>query len=329
MIQLELDTFLDEDIRMSAYQISILLPVLSTTLLASGHGLARHESPTDKTAKAAASELAEVNASCRAAYRAARERALARSGPVVLFNGDELVFRYGDTRRVSKITPAIYTDLKTVAHVALGLAGLLSPPEPGPLDPARLFALKGYRETIEKARKAIELRGLTRAQRQRQEKILDSCDELLSEVIRGKKIEVKAVAAGLRKLRLPLELNTAEAARAQIDSLHRAMSAWKEKLSEEEWGQLKVVVQGSAMPRKGHMAVQYFARLLGETGEGRRIIYAEALFDETRALALLGTHLLDTQLGADVYDDPQRLHRDLLADAAKGYLDELFAPKKD
>jgi hypothetical protein len=298
-------------------------------LLASGHGLARHDTPTAEAAKAAASALAEVNASARAAYRAARERFLARSGPVVLFDGDELIFRYGEIRQVNKITVAIYTDLKTVAHVALGLAALLTPPETGALDSARLFALRSYRETIEKARKAIDHRGLSRAQRQRQEKILDGCDELLSEVIRSKRMDAKAVVSALRKLRLPLELNTAEAARAEIDSLHRAMTTCKAKLSDEEWGRLKVVVQGSAMARKNHLAVQYFARLLGETGEGRRIIYAEALFDESRALGLLGTHLLDTQLGADVYDDPQRLHRDLLADAAKGYLDELFTPKKD
>jgi hypothetical protein len=314
---------------MRAFHIPIFLLILSSLLLATGHGQARHETPAEEMAKSAASDLASVNATCRTVYRTARERVLARTGPVVLFDGDELVFRYGETRHASKITPDLYTDLKTVAHVALGLAALLTPPEPEALVPARLFALKAYRETIEKARKAIRQRPLSKGQRQRQEKILDTCDELLSEVIRDKKIDAKGVVSGLRKLRLPLELNTAEAARAQIDGLHRAMTAWKAKLSDEEWGQLKVVIQGSAMPRKNHLAVQYFARLLGETGEGRRIIYAEALFDESRALTLLGTHLLDTRLGADVYDDPQRLHRDLLADAAKGYLDELFSAKKE
>ncbi len=253
-----------------------------------------------------------------------RERALAGVGPVVLFDGDEIVFRYGESRRASKITPALYTDLKSVSHVALGLAALLYPAEDRPLDPARLFALKAYQGTINKAREAIRHRDFTKNQRQRQERLLADCGELLTEVLRDKKIDPKTVVPALRKLRLPLELNSAEATRAQIDSLHREMTAYRAKLSEEEWHQLRVIVQGSAMPRKRNMAVQYFARLLGEKGEGRRILYAEALYDETRALALLGTQLLDTQLGADVYDDPLRLHRDLLADATKGYLDELF-----
>ena len=40
------------------------------------------------------------------------------------------------------------------------------------------------------------------------------------------------------------------------------------RLSDAEWKSLRVIVQGSAQPRKGHLAVQYFARLLGEAGEG-------------------------------------------------------------
>src|SRR5262249_52994477 len=124
-----------------------------------------------------------------------------------------------------------------------------------------------------------------------------------------------------------LDANTDEAARAQIDGLHREMTRWKAKLSEAEWGKLVVVIQSSPMPRKKHLAVQYFSRLLGESGEGRRIIYAESLFDEQRALTLLGTHLLDAQIGSDFFGDPKRMHRDLLADATTAYLDQLF--KKD
>jgi hypothetical protein len=77
---------------------------------------------------------------------------------------------------------------------------------------------------------------------------------------------------------------------------------------------------GTQAPRKGNLAVQYFARLLGEPGEGRRIVYAEAIFDETRALDLVATKLVDTQVGIDFFNDPLRMHRDLLSDAAQDYL---------
>src|SRR5689334_10537743 len=72
----------------------------------------------------AAADLKDVNEACRAAYRAAREGLLERCGPVVLWNGEELVFRYGRYRRVSRPTTAVYHDLKTVGHVVLGLYAL-------------------------------------------------------------------------------------------------------------------------------------------------------------------------------------------------------------
>jgi hypothetical protein len=67
-------------------------------------------------------------------------------------------------------------------------------------------------------------------------------------------------------------------------------------------------------------ATQYFARLLGENGEGKRIVYAESIFEESRALNLLGAHLLDTRIGSAFFDDAGRMHRDLLSDAAREYL---------
>ena len=47
---------------------------------------------------------------------------------------------------------------------------------------------------------------------------------------------------------------------------------------------------------------------------------SDFLFDEPRALDLLATRLVDTQVGIDFFNDPLRMHRDLLSDAAQDYL---------
>src|SRR5205085_273935 len=83
-----------------------------------------------------------------------------------------------------------------------------------------------------------------------------------------------------------------------------------------DWGKLKVVITGSALPRKENLATQYFARLLGVPGEGPRLVYAEGLYEEAKALRLLNASAVDTRLGEVFFDDPARMHRDLLADAA-------------
>jgi hypothetical protein len=134
----------------------------------------------------------------------------------------------------------------------------------------------------------------------------------------------KELLAYVRRMRPLLLAGVRGAARAQIDALHRQTKAWRARLGERDWKRTKVIVMGSQMPRRGNLAVQYFARLLGVRGEGPRIVYAEAIFDEEKALALLGTHLVDTRIGADFFDDPGYMDRDLLRNAAREYLDELF-----
>ena len=88
----------------------------------------------------------------------------------------------------------------------------------------------------------------------------------------------------------------------------------------QDWNDLTVLVIGPQLPRKDNLAVQYFARLLGQPGEGKRLIYAEGLGDEPRALDLLATHLVDTQIGIDFFNDPNRMARDLRSDGTRDYL---------
>ena len=72
------------------------------------------------------------------------------------------------------------------------------------------------------------------------------------------------------------------------------------------------------------MVTQYFLRLLNEPREGRRVVYAESLWQEPQALDLLGTHLLDSGVGDAFFGDSMRMHRDLLGDAARQYLARLL-----
>ena len=78
------------------------------------------------------------------------------------------------------------------------------------------------------------------------------------------------------------------------------------------------------MPREKLVVTQYFLRLLHEPAEGRRVVYAESLWQEPQALDLLGTHLLDGSVGEAFFGDYMRMHRDLLGDAAGEYLPRLL-----
>ena len=299
---------------------SRLALVCAVALLLSGDG----PSPAvSGTAAGAPDPLKALNDASRRAYAHARQQALARCGPVVLVAGDDLVLRYGVSRQAVRVRPAVYHDLKSIGHVPLALHALLVHHE-GELSAERLFDLKRYGEVVRAAYRALPARALTEAQRQRQRKLIANSLAFLDDVVRRKRVTCKALTAYVRRLRPLLDANVAEAARAHIDGMQAQMTAWRTKLTAEEWGRLKVIVLGMQLPRKDNIAVQFFARLLGETGEGRRIVYAEAMGDETQALNLLGTHLVDRRIARDFFADPERMHRDLLADAARQHLDELF-----
>ena len=105
--------------------------------------------------------------------------------------------------------------------------------------------------------------------------------------------------------------------------MHKQVMAWKAAMTAAEWAQLRVTIPGSSAPRKDNLRTQYFSRLLGENGEGERILYAEALFEESRTRNLLGSYERDTAIGSDFFEDPRSMHRDLLADGAAAHLKQM------
>ena len=271
----------------------------------------------------AADPLAVLNRSFRTAYQRGRAETLARAGPVILAEGDDLVLLHDGRREAVTYVPAAYHDLKAVAHVPLALYVLLAPFGDGTLAPERLDGLRRYRAQVAAARDGLAGRGFSAAVLGRQRQILAESLGFLDGVLERRRASGAEVRAFARRLGPLLLANAEEAARLQLDALHARTTAWRRQLGAADWGRLHVVVVGSAMPRRGNLAVQYYARLLGEPGEGRRLIYAEALWDEARARDLLGTHLLDTAVGDAFFGDDRRLHRDLLADAAAAYLERL------
>jgi hypothetical protein len=96
-------------------------------------------------------------------------------------------------------------------------------------------------------------------------------------------------------------------------------------LSADDWASLRVVIMGPHMAHKDQNFLQYFSRLLHTPMYAdKRVVYFEGE-DMAGALDLLGTTLLDFQASRSIFDDEDRLHRDVLADATTHYLDELSA----
>ena len=156
-----------------------------------------------------------------------------------------------------------------------------------------------------------------------QQNLIDASRRFIKKIVGKRDWISKELSSFLQTVKPQILTNVQRAARFRIDHLHTQMVSWKKTMGEEEWKSLHVVVLGAAMPRKNNLAVQYFSKLFGVRGEGLKITYAESIFSDQLALQILGTNLLDTQIGEGYFADPWRMHCDLLGNAAAVYLDGL------
>jgi hypothetical protein len=261
-----------------------------------------------------------VNGAFRAAYAKTRKDLQKAADPVFIDEAGTLVLLHGGKRLEKKYQPAPYDEIKTICHIPLALYVMLL--NQTDLSEEQLAELARYREKVEAAKKSLDKRHFVGETLTRQETIVADSLAFLDAVAKQKKIEPRELLRFARTQGKHADPLMAEVARMQIDALDAAVKELRENLNDDDWKRLKVVVMGSAMTRPQHLAVQYFARLLGEPGEGRRIIYAEGLWNEDKALELLGKHLLDGRIGADFFNDDRRMMRDLLGDEAKVYLEK-------
>ena len=267
--------------------------------------------------------LTALNDAFRAAYTEAKARVLAARGPTLIVSGDTFsLIRDGHRVDVNVGTP-IYDPVKTIAHVPLAIYVALTPGD-GALADDRLKTLAGLRALIPAAESSLDSLQLPAATLARQKRIVAASLTFLDEVAAGRSFARSALLAFTRRMAPLVMENVADATRAQLDAAHAQVSIWRRELNPEDLKRLHVLIVGPHMPREDLVITQYFLRLLHEPAEGRRVVYAESMWEEPKALDLLGTHLLDGDVGEAFFGDYMRMHRDLLGDAAKRYLPRLL-----
>jgi hypothetical protein len=290
------------------------------------HGQPPVEKPKPAEPKATVpEELEALNRASRKLYAGGRALELSTIPAVIIVSGDDLILRKNGKRTAVTVIPAEYHALKCVAHSTLALFAHLAH-EPGkPLGEERLKAVKEYRDLLAAAAPAVETFGFDLDTLTRQKRLLARALEFADAVLKDGQVSAADLTKFCRASRADVMANCGAAARAQLLATHRQVMAWKKDMTPEEWAALTVIVQGGQTPRVENAAVQYFARLFGENGEGRRVVYAEGLWDEDKAVNLLGTLRLDGKLAVAVFNDPGRMYRDILADVARSAVDDILA----
>lgn len=288
---------------------------VATALLAGAATVA--PASAQKATPKAADPLVTLNKLFRSEYAAARKALLAGAEPIIVVQFDELVLYSGGKRKRENFTPAIYHELKAVAHLPLTLYVTLARHADNTLPGATAAILRDLRGRAVAAEKSLAGRpGWTDEMLETNRKIVTASLALIDAALTDGKIAAKDLTDYTRRMR-PLVLANADgAARAQLDGLHALVVKWRAELGAEAWRRAYVIVMAPRQARPGSLQYAYFKRAMGWRAEGKRLFYAENVFSATGAARLLGTILLDRGASMAFFDTPLRLERDLLADAA-------------
>ena len=242
---------------------------------------------------------------------------LGTESPVILINGDHLTLLYKGKRQQITYMPEKYNVLKSIAHISCLIHTLSS--------------LKEKEELRSKCANSIEellaMDGVNKYK-----PILKQYRHILKQEDPAR--ELPALKSSLMEL-------IDESAKCRLEALHNHVEKIRKSICPQSWENLSVVVMGPPMPRDGEVSMQYFrAKLLppgaercahlqsnsvneGMTFSGKKIIYAESIYEEDKALDLLTTQICDEVMGEDLLGDKSIMHSDLLKDAAQKYLDKL------
>lgn len=275
----------------------------------------------------AAAQLASVDRFFLTAYGRAARALLGDPPPAFLVLSDRLVLYRSSGQQRWPLIPPAFNELKTIAHVTLGLFAVLSPSNGAPLAPDDVAALRTYQELIATARAAIKEADLTAAQRQRQERILDASHALAERALHDGRMTKADLTEFCRRLRPAIDANIDESVRLYLAELNRRMGEALPLLTPAERNDYLVIVTGVHQARIDNAAMQYFNRLMGDPpAVVQRLIYAENVADEAGALQLLGMHRMDRRTGEAYFEDPYRMNRDLFATEASRYVPSMQLP---
>jgi hypothetical protein len=146
----------------------------------------------------------------------------------------------------------------------------------------------------------------------------------------------------LKKLDGELHVLIDETARLRIAALNREVPKIQNSVDPMDWKRVCVAVMGPPMPREGELSMQYFEKILNTTTSkkkcpyqraltstahlygGQRLIYAESIYEEDKALDLITTHICDEEIGKNLLNDASAMRADLLKNAAQKHLAEMF-----
>lgn len=242
---------------------------------------------------------------------------------------DDFMSLFADGSEMTvRVIPPRYHQLKSLCHLVFRVQLTLMANREEQLHEDTITRLNVILAEIDVA--AIALQKMTPADADASQSLLQHSRELIANVIHSKSATHDNLRHYAKQTCGFVMANAYRAVRAELDIMHASVMKWQAEMGPTKWSNLYVVVCGNHQPRYRAAALQYFERILGEQ-EGvaaekeDHLIFGESVRDIAGVRDLLARHIVDQRAAQIYFDDPRRLQKDLLADVATEYLNELLS----
>jgi hypothetical protein len=297
---------------------ALLTQILSASPAFSGN---EPSCPVEHTEKPLA--FNDVNEQLHKNYAHAKDEVRQKLGPIIFCTNNEISLHKGKLVETVPFQKPRYTGLKQISHITLGSYVLLTNHTDEKLNDDEIQRLVAYKTGIEKAAPELEKsQGLVPEDEAKQRDLIKKTLAFLGKVIDDKQVSHADLQSYVRMCTVSDLENAYEAAGSQIRTMDETVLKWHKEMTDDEWKKLHVIILTAHMPRPGLLSYQYFSKLLSQSQEGEQIIIAEGMTDEEQATDLLLTHIMDGKVAVAFFQDPWRMHRDLLSDGGELYLKE-------
>ena len=269
-------------------------------------------------------KLEALNALSRANYAKAKAATLAQITPIIVVEPDALTLIRDGKQRREVYLPERYRQLKSIAHVGLGVYSLAEPHADKNDFAAWRDDLAAYRTKVGELLPLIGDIGLHWDDAKRQRELLTASLAFMDRIQTQRGVKAAELSAYADDVGPILLGDLYDASAAELASLDALVKRWRGEIDESEWRRLTVVVLGLGRPRERHPPYDYFARLLGRDAEGTRLFHADNVTDVAGALDLLATTVTDRRLAQAFFNDPARMDHGLMRESTKRHLDKMF-----
>jgi len=270
------------------------------------------------------SQWQNVNEQFLDSYAQEKHFILANLGPVLVCGHGQILLMNGSERKAIPIKAPLHDHLKTSDHEVLELYILLKDKAGHPLNALTLDRLRLLQLSLEKTKTTFAAStAMSNASKRNAVDLMDRTLVFIKAVLKDQIVSKTDLYAFTRSVGNSALENAYFAMKGYLADLDKKTQELLCSVPLSEQSRLHVIVYESHMAQKDNAEVQYFDKLLNDSGEGMRVIFCDQSYTEEKALDSLATHMLDATIGESFFGDPWRMHRDLRADAAKRALSEM------